>query len=100
MTTIEEYDLIVIGSGPAGEKGAAKAAYFGKKVALIEKQSVLGGAAANTGTIPSKTLRETALFISGFKQRQLFGLDFRGLKEMVRISDFLAHERAVKDTER
>ena len=100
MTTTESFDLIVIGSGPAGEKGAAKAAYFGKKVALVERQPVLGGAAANTGTLPSKTLRETALFLSGFKQRQLFGLDFRGLKEKVHISDFLAHERVVKDTER
>ena len=100
MTTTETFDLIVIGSGPAGEKGAARAAYFDKKVALVEKQPVLGGAAANTGTLPSKTLRETALFLSGFKQRQLFGLDFRGLKEKVHISDFLAHERTVKDTER
>lgn len=97
---IEHFDLIVIGSGPAGEKGAAKAAYFGKRVALVEKEPVLGGAAANTGTVPSKTLRETALFISGYGQRQLFGLDFRGLKDKVRISDFLAHERLVKDTER
>ena len=89
---METFDLIVIGSGPAGEKGAARAAYFGKRVALVERQPVLGGAAANTGTLPSKTLRETALFLSGFKQRQLFGLDFRGLKERVHISDFLAHE--------
>ena len=64
----KQYDLIVIGSGPAGEKGAAQAAYFGKKVALIEKEPVLGGAAANTGTLPSKTLRESALYLSGFKQ--------------------------------
>jgi NAD(P) transhydrogenase len=98
--TAEAFDLIVIGSGPAGEKGAARAAYFGKKVALVEKQPVLGGAAANTGTLPSKTLRETALYLSGFRQRQLFGLDVRGLKEKVQISDFLAHERVVKDTER
>jgi pyruvate/2-oxoglutarate dehydrogenase complex dihydrolipoamide dehydrogenase (E3) component len=72
MTT--KYDLIVIGSGPAGEKGAAQAAYFGKKVALIEKASALGGAAANTGTLPSKTLRETALYLSGFRQRGLHGV--------------------------
>lgn len=63
------YDLIVIGSGPAGEKGAAQAAYFGKKVALIEREPVLGGACVNTGTIPSKTLRESALHLSGFRQR-------------------------------
>ena len=60
------YDLLVLGSGPAGEKGAAQAAYFGKNVALIEKEDVLGGAAANTGTLPSKTLRESALYLSGF----------------------------------
>src|SRR6516165_7175093 len=95
----EEYDLIVIGSGPAGEKGAAQAAYFGKRVALIEKEPFLGGAAANTGTLPSKTLRETAVFLSGFRQRQLFGLDL-GLKKTVRVQDFLARERWIKDQER
>jgi len=63
------YDLVVIGSGPAGEKGAAQAAYFGKRVALIEREPVLGGACVNTGTIPSKTLRESALHLSGFDQR-------------------------------
>ena len=68
------FDLIVIGSGPAGEKGAAQAAYFGKSVALIEKEPVLGGASANTGTLPSKTLRETALFLSGFRNRDLGGI--------------------------
>ena len=63
------YDLIVIGSGPAGEKGAAQAAYFGKRVALVEREPVLGGTCVNTGTIPSKTLRESALHLSGFDQR-------------------------------
>jgi len=63
------YDLIVIGSGPAGEKGAAQAAWFGKNVALIEREPILGGACVNTGTIPSKTLRESALALSGFRQR-------------------------------
>lgn len=63
------YDLVVIGSGPAGEKGAAQAAYFGKRVALVERDDVPGGACVNTGTIPSKTLRESALHISGFRQR-------------------------------
>jgi NAD(P) transhydrogenase len=98
MTT-DHFDLIVIGSGPAGEKGAAQAAYFGKRVALIEKESFLGGAAANTGTLPSKTLRETALVLSGFRQRDLAGLDI-GLKKAVNVQDFLARERVVKDAER
>jgi NAD(P) transhydrogenase len=69
-----DYDWLVIGSGPAGEKGAVQAAYYGKRVALVEKQEVLGGACVNTGTLPSKTLRETALFLSGYRQRELYGL--------------------------
>ncbi len=93
------FDLIVIGSGPAGEKGAAQAAYFGKSVALIEKEPVLGGASANTGTLPSKTLRETALFLSGFRNRDLGGIHLH-LDHQVTISDFMAHERAVNERER
>lgn len=93
------YDLIVIGSGPAGEKGAAQAAYFGKKVALIEKQPHPGGAAANTGTLPSKTLRETALYLTGFRQRGLYGAKF-SLNDKVTAQDFLARERVVVETER
>jgi NAD(P) transhydrogenase len=68
------YDLVVIGGGPAGEKAAAAAAYFGKTVALIDRGvHGPGGAAVHTGTIPSKTLRETALYITGFHRRQLYG---------------------------
>jgi NAD(P) transhydrogenase len=67
------YDLIVIGSGPAGEKGAAQAAYFDKKVALVEEAPSYGGAVANTG-VPGKAMRETALYLSGFRQRDLHGL--------------------------
>lgn len=98
--TVPHYDLIVIGSGPAGEKGAARAAYFKKKVALIEKEPVLGGTAANTGTLPSKTLRETAVFLSGFRNRQLEGIDVRGLKRTVTVRDFMTRERYVVDRER
>src|SRR6266436_5330941 len=100
MTT-DHFDLIVIGSGPAGEKGAAQAAYFGKRVALIEKEELLGGTAANTGTLPSKTLRETALFLSGFQHRELNGLDFRGVKqEKLTVRDFMAREQFVTSRER
>ena len=67
------YDLIVIGSGPAGEKGAAQAAYFDKKVALVEEAPSYGGAVANTG-VPGKAMRETALYLSGLRQRDLHGL--------------------------
>ncbi|WP_435009819.1 Si-specific NAD(P)(+) transhydrogenase [Tundrisphaera lichenicola] len=93
------YDLVVIGSGPAGEKGASQAAYFGKSVALIEKEPCLGGASANTGTLPSKTLRETALFLSGFRNRSLYGIQF-SLKQKVSVRDFMARERYICDTER
>jgi NAD(P) transhydrogenase len=99
MSEPHEYDLVVIGSGPAGEKGAAQAAYFGKRVALVEREPVLGGAAANTGTLPSKTLRETALFLSGFRHRELSGIDLK-VKERVTISDLLFRERVVKERER
>lgn len=94
-----KYDLVVIGSGPAGEKGAAQAAYFGKKVALVEKAQALGGAAANTGTLPSKTLRETALYLSGFRQRGLHGVTL-GLADQVTARDFLFHQHNVTETER
>lgn len=69
-----DFDLIVIGSGPAGEKGAAQAAYFGKRVAIIEKAEAPGGAAVHTGTLPSKTLRESALVLTGHRQSELYGL--------------------------
>lgn len=92
----EHYDLCVIGSGPAGEKGAAQAAYFGKTVCLIERAPKPGGAAVNTGTIPSKTLRETALYLSGLRQRGLYGVDYR-VKSDITIGDFMHRERAVVD---
>ncbi len=72
--TVPHFDLVVIGSGPAGEKGAVQAAYFGKKVAVIEAEGEPGGAAVHTGTLPSKTLRETALYLSGHRTRQLYGV--------------------------
>jgi NAD(P) transhydrogenase len=93
------YDLIVIGSGPAGEKGAAQAAYFGKRVVLIEREEALGGAAANTGTLPSKTLRETSLMLSGLKARDLYGVDL-SLRRQATVQDFLHRERRIVDGER
>lgn len=93
------YDLVVIGSGPAGEKAAAQAAYFGKRVALCEKEPHFGGAAANTGTLPSKTLRETALYLSGYRQRGLYGID-ANLRERAGVQDFLRREKTVREAER
>src|ERR1700743_638278 len=94
------YDLIVIGGGPAGEKGAAQAAYFGRKVALIEETTQqLGGACINTGTLPSKTLRESALYFSGLQQRGLHGIDY-SLKEDLNVRDFMHHTDDVIESER
>lgn len=98
MGNMKSYDLIVIGSGPAGEKGAAQAAYFGKSVALVEKEVVPGGAGVNTGTIPSKTLRESALHLSGFKQRGLFGIDM-SLRPNITVGDFMHRQREVVEKE-
>ncbi|HEX6539308.1 MAG TPA: Si-specific NAD(P)(+) transhydrogenase [Candidatus Dormibacteraeota bacterium] len=71
---IETYDVIVIGSGPAGEKAAAHAAYFGRRVAVIEREPWLGGVVVRDGGIPTKTLRETALYVTGFHKRELYGV--------------------------
>lgn len=95
---MNQYDLIVIGSGPAGEKGAAQAAYFGKRVALIEKEPVVGGACVNTGTIPSKTLRETALHLRGFKTRELYGINLAVRKD-ISIADFMSRKQQVVEQE-
>ena len=73
---MKKFDLLVIGSGPAGEKGAAQAAYFGKKVGMVERGRWVGGIFVNTGTIPSKCLREAALYYSGLLQRGLYGIDY------------------------
>ncbi len=93
-----DYDLVVIGVGPAGEKGAAQAAYFGKRVACIEKAPSPGGAAVHTGTLPSKTLRETALFLSGFRQRELYGLSV-DLNPDAAIPKLLSRKNAVRELE-
>jgi NAD(P) transhydrogenase len=97
--TSTDFDLIVIGCGPAGEKAAAQAAYFDKRVAVIECAEHVGGSCVNTGTVPSKTLRESALYFSGLKQRGLYGIDY-SLKENLTVQDFMHHERDVVEMER
>ncbi len=92
------YDLVVIGAGPAGEKGAAQAAYFGKRVCIVERAPKPGGAAVNTGTIPSKALRETALYFSGLRQRGLYGVDYH-VKHDITVGDFMFRERLVIEAE-
>src|SRR5262245_53772183 len=93
------YDLVVIGSGPAGESAAAVASMFGKRVSMVEKSPLVGGASANTGTLPSKTLRESALAISGLKARDLYGVDL-SLRREATVAEFMYHERRVTANER
>jgi NAD(P) transhydrogenase len=91
---MDRFDLVVIGGGPAGEKGAAQAAYFGKRVALVERAPHPGGAGINTGTVPSKTLRETARYFSGLGQHGLYGVDYR-VKSDLTVKDFMYREQEV-----
>ncbi|HSG99903.1 MAG TPA: FAD-dependent oxidoreductase, partial [candidate division Zixibacteria bacterium] len=72
-----DYDLLVIGSGPAGERAALQAAKLGKRTAVIERRAGVGGVMVHTGTLPSKTLRETVMYISSLRQRSIYGLDFK-----------------------
>lgn len=89
-----EYDLVVIGSGPGGQKAAIAAAKLGKRVAMVEKGNMLGGVCVNTGTIPSKTLREAVLYLTGMNQRELYGASYR-VKENITPADLLARTQHV-----
>ena len=98
-SNLPAFDLIVLGGGPAGTSAAAGAGFLGKRAALVEKARGLGGAGINTGTLPSKTLRETALVLSGWRSRRLFGVDL-SLQREATVSDFMRHSRNVTAAER
>ncbi len=83
-----DYDLIVIGSGPGGQRAAIQAAKLEKRVAIIEKKAVLGGACINTGTIPSKTLREAVMHLSGYRERSFYGSSY-SVKQNITMQDLL-----------
>jgi NAD(P) transhydrogenase len=93
-----EYDLVVIGSGPAGQKGAICAAKLRKKVAIIDRKRTIGGVCVHTGTIPSKTLREAVLYLSGFRQRSFYGRGYV-LKDRIAMSDLIFRAQAVMTRE-
>jgi len=84
-----DYDLIVIGSGPSGQRAAIVAAKFNKKVAIIEKKMAIGGVCINTGTIPSKTIREAVIRLTGITERAFYGQSYR-VKEKITVDDLLA----------
>ena len=83
-----DYDILVIGSGPAGQRAAIQAAKLGKHAAVVEKKQVVGGACINTGTIPSKTLREAAMHLSGYRERSIYGASY-SVKHDITMSDLL-----------
>ncbi len=93
-----KYDLIVIGSGPAGQRAAVAAAKMGKRVAVVEARSVVGGVCINTGTIPSKTMREAVLHLSGYNYRSIYGVNYR-VKEKITMADLAFRVQAVIKTE-
>ncbi|MCU1275535.1 MAG: pyridine nucleotide-disulfide oxidoreductase dimerization region, partial [Bryobacterales bacterium] len=95
---MQTFDLIVIGSGPAGQRAAIQAAKTGKRVTLIEKREFLGGACINTGTIPSKTMREAVLHLSGFHYQNIYGINYR-VKEKITMSDLSFRVQHVIKTE-
>ncbi|WP_155722827.1 FAD-dependent oxidoreductase, partial [Mycobacterium avium] len=94
MSSPQEYDMVVIGSGPGGQKAAIASAKLGKSVAVVERGQMLGGVCVNTGTIPSKTLREAVLYLTGMSQRELYGASYR-VKEKITPADLLARTQHV-----
>jgi NAD(P) transhydrogenase len=95
---VQTYDLIVIGSGPAGQRAAIQGAKIGKRVAVIERREVLGGACVNTGTIPSKTIREAVLHLSGYYYQNIYGINYR-VKEKITMTDLAFRVQHVIKTE-
>jgi NAD(P) transhydrogenase len=95
---MQRYDLIVIGSGPAGQRAAIQAAKWGKQVALVEKRDVIGGVCINTGTIPSKTMREAVIHLSGFQYQNIYGMNYR-VKEKICMEDLSFRVQHVIKTE-
>jgi NAD(P) transhydrogenase len=89
-----DYDLVVVGSGPGGQKAAIAAAKLGYKAAVVERRHMLGGVCINTGTVPSKTLREAVLYLTGLNMRDLYGQSYR-VKDDITIQDLLSRTQHV-----
>lgn len=91
---MRDFDILVIGSGPGGQKAAIAAAKLGRRAALVDRADRLGGVSLHTGTIPSKTLREAVLYLTGLNQRDLYGQSYR-LKEDITVADLTARTQHV-----
>jgi NAD(P) transhydrogenase len=94
-----DFDLVVVGSGPAGQKAAIQGAKLRRRVALVERRREVGGSCVNTGTIPSKTIREAILYLTGMSQRSIYGAGYR-LKDEISVEDLATRTRYVVERER
>ncbi len=83
-----DYDMVVIGSGPAGQRAAVQAAKLGKRTAIVERHSEIGGVMVNSGTIPSKTLREAVIYLTGYRERGIYGESY-AVKDDITMSDLM-----------
>jgi NAD(P) transhydrogenase len=95
---MQKYDLIVIGSGPAGQRASIQGAKCGRRVAVIEQREIVGGACINTGTIPSKTMREAVLHLSGYQYQGIYGVNYK-VKEKITMADLGSRVNQVIKTE-
>src|SRR5579872_616502 len=95
---MQTFDMIVLGSGPAGQRAAIQAAKCGRRVAVVEKREVVGGTSVNTGTIPSKTMREAVLHLSGYNYQDIYGVNYR-VKDKICMADLSFRVQHVIKTE-
>jgi NAD(P) transhydrogenase len=91
---VYDFDVLVLGSGPGGQKAAIATAKLGKRAAVVERRDMIGGVCINTGTIPSKTLREAVLYLTGLNQREMYGQSYR-VKEDITVADLLTRTHHV-----
>src|SRR5215469_8136954 len=98
LVTMYDFDVLVIGSGPSGQKAAIATAKLGRQVAIVERKDMIGGVCLNTGTIPSKTLREAVLYLTGLDQREMYGQSYR-VKDDITIGDLTTRTRHVVSRE-
>src|ERR1700754_830326 len=94
LEDVYDFDVLVVGSGPGGQKAAIAAAKLGRRVAVVERRDMVGGVCINTGTIPSKTLRESVLYLTGLNQREMYGQSYR-VKEDITVSDLVSRTQHV-----
>ncbi len=92
--SVHDYEVLVLGSGPSGQKAAIAASKLGRRVAIVDRRDMIGGVCINTGTVPSKTLREAVLYLTGINQRELYGSNYR-VKEDITVSDLAARTQHV-----